>query len=148
MRSCPTQIGMPPRAELTNPPSRFERPQFYSSRHAVGRWTRASWSVPWDTGIMVASRTLFERDWPSGFHYREDFITDADERVLLEAIADVAFADFEMRGVVARRRVAFFGQSVRSGSSWAASSVPVALARKDCPLVRHRFRRVRHGPDQ
>jgi hypothetical protein len=60
---------------------------------------------------MVASRNLFERDWPLGFHYRQDFITDADERVFLEAIADVAFADFEMRGVVARRRVAFFGRS-------------------------------------
>ena len=60
---------------------------------------------------MVASRTLFERDRPVGFHYREDFIREADERVLLEAIAEVAFADFEMRGVVARRRVAFFGQS-------------------------------------
>jgi hypothetical protein len=54
---------------------------------------------------------LFEREWPLGFRYRGDFIPDADERVLLEAIADVAFADFEMRGVVARRRVAFFGQS-------------------------------------
>jgi hypothetical protein len=60
---------------------------------------------------VVASRALFEHDWPAGFHYHEDFITDADERVLLEAIADVAFADFEMRGVIARRRVAFFGQS-------------------------------------
>jgi len=60
---------------------------------------------------MVASRTLFERDWPLGFQYRGNFITDAEERVLLEAIADVAFADFEMRGVIARRRVAFFGQS-------------------------------------
>jgi 2OG-Fe(II) oxygenase superfamily len=60
---------------------------------------------------MAASANLFELDLPSGFHYREDFITDADERVLLDAIADVAFADFEMRGVVARRRVAFFGQS-------------------------------------
>ena len=60
---------------------------------------------------MVASQNLFEHDWPLGFHYRQDFITDADERVLLQAIADVAFADFEMRGVVARRRVAFFGQS-------------------------------------
>ena len=67
--------------------------------------------LPWDTGIMVTSRTLFERDGPPGFHYRDDFITGADERVLLEAIADVAFADFEMRGVVARRRAAFFGQS-------------------------------------
>jgi alkylated DNA repair dioxygenase AlkB len=60
---------------------------------------------------MAASPRLFERDVPPGFHYREDFITEADERVLLEAIADVAFADFAMRGVVARRRVAFFGQS-------------------------------------
>ena len=60
---------------------------------------------------MAASPSLFERDVPPGFHYREDFITEADERVLLEAIADVAFADFAMRGVVARRRVAFFGQS-------------------------------------
>ena len=60
---------------------------------------------------MAASPSLFERDVPPGFHYREDFITEADERVLFEAIADVAFSDFEMRGVVARRRVAFFGQS-------------------------------------
>jgi alkylated DNA repair dioxygenase AlkB len=60
---------------------------------------------------MGVSPGLFERDLPQGFHYRENFITDADERVLLEAIGDVAFSDFEMRGVVARRRVAFFGQS-------------------------------------
>jgi alkylated DNA repair dioxygenase AlkB len=38
-------------------------------------------------------------------------ITEVDEQVLLEAIARVAFSDFEMRGVVARRRVAFFGES-------------------------------------
>ena len=73
---------------------------------------------------MIASRNLFERDWPLGFHYREDFITDADERVLLEAIADVAFADFEMRGVVARRRVAFFGHSYDRA---AAGQLPVFL---------------------
>lgn len=66
---------------------------------------------------MAASRNLFETDWPPGFHYREDFITDEDERVLLEAIAGVAFADFEMRGVVARRRVAFFGQSYDRASA-------------------------------
>jgi hypothetical protein len=66
--------------------------------------------VPWDTGIMP--RGLFEHDVPPGFHYRADFITGDDEQVLLNAIGgDVAFSDFEMRGVVARRRVAFFGQS-------------------------------------
>lgn len=60
---------------------------------------------------MARSPRLFEPNLPSGFHYREHFITEADERVLLAAIADVAFSDFELRGVVARRRVAFFGQS-------------------------------------
>jgi alkylated DNA repair dioxygenase AlkB len=60
---------------------------------------------------MAFSRSLFDRDLPLGFEYRENFITDAEEQVLLEAIDDVAFSDFEMRGFVARRRVAFFGQS-------------------------------------
>jgi len=60
---------------------------------------------------MVGSSTLFEPDLPPGFRYAEQFITEADEQALLEAIAGVEFADFEMRGVVARRRVAFFGQS-------------------------------------
>ena len=59
---------------------------------------------------MVAPR-LFEHDRPPGLQYRDDFIAEADERVLLDAIAEIAFPDFEMRGVVARRRVAFFGQS-------------------------------------
>jgi alkylated DNA repair dioxygenase AlkB len=44
-------------------------------------------------------------------HYREHFITEAEEHALLGHIAEVEFADFEMRGVVARRRVAFFGES-------------------------------------
>jgi 2OG-Fe(II) oxygenase superfamily len=66
---------------------------------------------------MATSPRLFEHDLPSGFHYRSDFITEADECVLLDAIVGVAFADFEMRGVVARRRVAFFGQSYDRGLS-------------------------------
>ena len=61
--------------------------------------------------MMVGSPGLFDHNLPQGFHYRENFITEADEQVLLDAIAHVAFSDFEMRGVVARRRVAFFGQS-------------------------------------
>ncbi len=60
---------------------------------------------------MAGSAGLFEPNVPSGFHYREDFITGSDELVLLDAMAGVAFSEFEMRGVVARRRVAFFGQS-------------------------------------
>jgi alkylated DNA repair dioxygenase AlkB len=60
---------------------------------------------------MRGSPGLFERDLPPGFQYRENFISEVEEDALLEAIASVAFSDFEMRGVVARRRVAFFGQS-------------------------------------
>jgi hypothetical protein len=60
---------------------------------------------------MAESPGLFEHNVPSGFHYREDFITGSDELGLLGAMAGVAFSEFEMRGVVARRRVAFFGQS-------------------------------------
>jgi alkylated DNA repair dioxygenase AlkB len=60
---------------------------------------------------MAGSRRLFGDDLPPGFRYRENFITEAEEQSLVDAIAGVTFSDFEMRGVVARRRVAFFGQS-------------------------------------
>src|SRR6185436_3815449 len=60
---------------------------------------------------MARSPRLFEPDIPPGLHYRDDFITESEEGQLLDAIAGIAFSDFEMRGVVARRRVAFFGQS-------------------------------------
>jgi alkylated DNA repair dioxygenase AlkB len=58
----------------------------------------------------IASR-LFGPDAPPGFSYREDFVSEAEETSLLEEISRVAFSAFEMRGVVARRRVAFFGES-------------------------------------
>jgi hypothetical protein len=58
---------------------------------------------------------LFGPDTPAGFQYRQDFISAAEEAALVENIAHVEFADFEMRGVVARRRVAFFGASYDAG---------------------------------
>src|SRR4051794_13929888 len=60
---------------------------------------------------MAKAPGLFGLDVPTGFQYREEFLTVADEQVLAHAVTGVAFSDFEMRGVVARRRVAFFGQS-------------------------------------
>ena len=73
---------------------------------------------------MAGPPRLFEHDLPQGFHYRDDFITEAEERALLDSIADIAFSEFEMRGVVARRRVAFFGQSYDRA---AAGPVPASL---------------------
>jgi hypothetical protein len=55
--------------------------------------------------------SLFEPELPEGFHYREAFITAVEEATLVTEISHLEFFDFEMRGVVARRRVIFFGQS-------------------------------------
>jgi alkylated DNA repair dioxygenase AlkB len=64
---------------------------------------------------MAASGTLFGANLPDGFHYRERFISTDDEQRLVGDIGRVEFSNFEMRGVVARRRVAFFGSSYDSG---------------------------------
>jgi len=48
---------------------------------------------------------------PAGFQYRRDFITMPEEAALVEALGHVVFEAFTLRGVVARRRVAFFGES-------------------------------------
>jgi alkylated DNA repair dioxygenase AlkB len=78
----------------------------------------------WAQLVAVTSLSLFEADVPRGFRLRDDFITETDEQSLLAAIAEVAFSEFEMRGVVARRRVAFFGQSYHRA---AASPLPAFL---------------------
>jgi alkylated DNA repair dioxygenase AlkB len=61
--------------------------------------------------VARASRPLFDEELPEGLHYRRDFVTSAEESALVEDISRVEFSLFEMRGVVARRRVAFFGKS-------------------------------------
>jgi alkylated DNA repair dioxygenase AlkB len=63
---------------------------------------------------------LFGADLPEGFRYVEDFITRDEEQALNAHIASVEFSAFEMRGVVARRRVAFFG------SAYDARNTPTA----------------------
>src|SRR3954470_802043 len=62
------------------------------------------------------SGSLFEATLPAGFHYRDTFIDTDEETQLASEIANVRFSVFEMRGVVARRRVAFFGRSYDSGA--------------------------------
>ena len=54
---------------------------------------------------------LFEPKLPPGFRYRDEFISVAEELALVRSIAAIEFSKFEMRGVVAKRRVAFFGRS-------------------------------------
>jgi 2-oxoglutarate-Fe(II)-dependent oxygenase superfamily protein len=67
---------------------------------------------------------LFAPDVPEGFEYRDEFISSSEEERLAAEIGGVTFVDFEMRGVVARRRVAFFGETYDRG---AASAIPAFL---------------------
>jgi alkylated DNA repair dioxygenase AlkB len=60
---------------------------------------------------MSRSGQLFGTDTPPGFQYRDDFIDRDEESALIDHINTIEFANFEMRGVVARRRVAFYGAS-------------------------------------
>jgi alkylated DNA repair dioxygenase AlkB len=61
--------------------------------------------------------SLFEPDLPDGFVYSAGFVSADEEAQLVEAIGQVEFSAFEMRGVVARRRVAFFGRSYDTGGT-------------------------------
>jgi alkylated DNA repair dioxygenase AlkB len=58
---------------------------------------------------MDVAGGLFGADLPEGFRYRAAFVSAEEERRLVDVIGGIEFANFEMRGVVARRRVAFFG---------------------------------------
>ena len=59
--------------------------------------------------------SLFGADVPPGLEHRDAFITVDEERELIAAIGGLQFSTFEMRGVIARRRVAFFGASYDRG---------------------------------
>jgi alkylated DNA repair dioxygenase AlkB len=74
----------------------------------------------WD----VAVAPLFGVQVPHGFEYRDDFIAIHEEQLLADEISRVEFALFEMRGVVARRRVAFFGRSYENGGERPSPPLP------------------------
>jgi alkylated DNA repair dioxygenase AlkB len=67
---------------------------------------------------------LFPTELPEGIRYLDDFIDAAEEHALVRAIDQVEFSTFEMHGVVARRRVAFFGKTYGEG---AAKPIPEFL---------------------
>ena len=61
--------------------------------------------------------SLFDADVPPGFRYRDDFLSADAAAALAGEIAQLDFSTFEMRGVVARRRVAFFGRTYDTGGA-------------------------------
>ena len=68
---------------------------------------------------MTNQPSLFanEKPFPEGFRYTPGFITAAEERALVDAMADLPFREFEFQGYVGKRRVVSFGwQYVFDGS--------------------------------
>ena len=65
--------------------------------------------------MTAITGSLFGADLPPGFHHRDDFLTTDEEADLIAHIEGIEFATFEMRGVVAKRRVAFYGASYDRG---------------------------------
>jgi len=77
----------------------------------------------------VTSATAEPRsDAPPGFHYRDEFVPFDEAGALVDAIAHLDFSPFELRGFVAKRRVAYFGASYDSGDS-AGPPIPAFLER-------------------
>lgn len=66
--------------------------------------------------FSVSQGELFANELPEGFIYRAEFITAEEERVLIAAIDELAFAEIRMHGVVAKRRAAHFGFSYQYGT--------------------------------
>jgi alkylated DNA repair dioxygenase AlkB len=77
------------------------------------------------------STSLFAPDVPEGFAYRDDFISAGEEAELVAAIGSIEYSTFEMRGVVARRRVAFFGVSYDNNTAPAAPFPEFLVAFRD-----------------
>ena len=75
--------------------------------------------------------SLFGVDAPSGFQYEDGFVTTEEEARLAEEIGRVEFSTFEMHGVAARRRVAFFGRSYDAGSAPALPLPSFLLSLRD-----------------
>jgi len=88
----------------------------------------------------------FDASVPTGFHYRDDFITGEDEASLAEQIARLEFSTFEMRGIVSR----FSANRTTQGPHRLATlpAVSRAVAQPGRAVGRRGFAVVRDGVDQ
>jgi alkylated DNA repair dioxygenase AlkB len=66
---------------------------------------------------------------PAGFEYRPEFITQRDERDLVERLQDLSFAEFEFHGFLGKRRVVLFGwrYDFNEGGLKRAEDIPTFL---------------------
>jgi alkylated DNA repair protein (DNA oxidative demethylase) len=65
------------------------------------------------------------RKFPEGFLFLPDFISKDEERELLEGISGIELSNVEMRGVVAKRRMAQFGLRYRYATKQISKAPPI-----------------------
>ena len=63
--------------------------------------------------------------FPDGLTYRAEFLSVAEERALLERMAELPFRPFEFQGFVGKRRTVSFGWSYRFDGSGLAPAEPM-----------------------
>jgi hypothetical protein len=73
--------------------------------------------------VLPGDQPLFDVAAPDGCVYCRDFITVPEEVQLVNDVGRLAFAPFEMRGVIAKRRVAFFGRAYDAAGA-ASPAIP------------------------
>jgi alkylated DNA repair dioxygenase AlkB len=99
----------------------------YRPRRDSGARSHALGRVCHTGTVHVPQGSLFGVPVPSGFDYVSEFLSSDQEASLLDAIHSVQFSTFEMRGVVARRRVAFFGRAYDSNTPFTSELPPFLL---------------------
>ena len=62
---------------------------------------------------------------PEGFAYQSEFISNDEERALLQALEQIEFSEVRMHGVVAKRRVAHYGRGYEYNSAGLTEAAPI-----------------------
>ncbi|MGA6980794.1 MAG: alpha-ketoglutarate-dependent dioxygenase AlkB [Candidatus Sulfotelmatobacter sp.] len=80
---------------------------------------------------MAAKRHSDPAEWPEGFLYRAEFLSETEEAELLRAVKTLEFGVYDFRGYIARRRVMAFGGGYEPGAQRVQISsnvIPESLA--------------------
>ena len=74
---------------------------------------------------MPRQRFADPAEWPQGFLYQSNFLTETEEAGLLRTIEDLEFGAYDFRGYIAKRRVVAYGEGYESGTRRMAISAAV-----------------------
>lgn len=73
---------------------------------------------------MPVKRFAEAAEWPEGFLYRAEFLSEREEREILLTIRTLEFGAYDFRGYIAKRRVVAYGGGYESGTRRMAIASP------------------------